>query len=212
VVFGGEFADLDTKKRTNHLISRNRAEIKEAVADVIAPALRCADGIIVLKGTEAHSGMEADFDTEIANDITGVKVYEDPVTKLKANWRVRTIIGGKRFDLEHHVRMGTSTNTEKNAANIAALQIKFEYSEWGEALPDWAIRGHVHRVSDSGINFLPLRVVTAPCWSFPNPYAHRQFYGGRKPQIGLIVIDTEKSEPEWIRYETNRAPYTAFSR
>lgn len=203
-VFGGEFADLDAKERTNHIISKNTADIREAVAEALQPALKQAAACIVLRGTEAHSGLEAEFDELVARDIVGVPVIGNEATGEKSWWHLRITIGGKRFDLAHHARMGTSFATEKNAANAIARQVREEYAEWGEPPPDWILRGHVHRVSDSGINYLPTRAVTCPCWSLANPHTHRIGAGGRKPQIGLIVIDTMTAEPEWIRYDIRR--------
>ena len=207
VVFGGEFADTDMKDRSNHLITRNIADIKAGVMDMIEPALKVAHAVIVLRGTEAHSGREGDFDATIANDITKT-VISDPDTGEKARWYARETIGGKRFDLAHHANMGGARRTEKDAANHIAFDLKQDYAEWGERLPDWALRGHVHRVSDSGINYLPMRVLTAPCWSLnTSPFIHRIGGGQRRPQIGLLVIDTGLNEPERINYEVNRPPF-----
>ena len=207
VVFGGEFADLDAKKRTNHIITNNKANIKLAVADTIEPALKCASWVIVLRGTEAHSDLEACFDEEIANDMERVDVFRNPDTGEGSWWHCRTRIGGKIFDLAHHVSMGSLPWTERNAANKLAELTKRECQTWHENEPDWIIRGHVHRVSDSGISYAPMRALTAPCWQLANPYVHRINAGGRRPEIGLLLVDLETNEPEWIRYEINRTPY-----
>lgn len=207
VVFGGEFADLDAKQRTNHIITKNRANIKLAVADTIEPALKCASWVIVIRGTEAHSDLEAAFDEEVANDIDGVDVFRNPGTGEASWWNCRTKIGGKLFDLAHHVSMGGLPWTERNAANKLAELTRHEYQTWGEDEPDWVIRGHVHRVSDSGINYSPMRALTAPCWQLANPYIHRLAAGGRMPEVGLLIVDLETGQPEWIKYNIKREAF-----
>lgn len=207
VVFGGEFADVDTKSRTNHIITKNRANIKLAVAEAIEPALKIASWVIVLRGTEAHSDLEASMDEEVAQDMTGVDVFQNPLTKEYSWWHCRVKIGGKKFDLAHHVSMGQLPWTERNAANKLAELTLREYISWGEDLPDWVLRGHVHRVSDSGINYAPMRALTSPCWQLNPPYIHRIGAGGRKPEIGLLLIDLEENEVEWIKYEIKREGY-----
>jgi hypothetical protein len=207
VVFGGEFGDVDEKDRTNHIITKNRTSIKEAVAEAIAPALKCASWAIVIRGTEAHSGLEACFDEQVAQDIVGVDVFGNPDTGDASWWHCRTKIGGKMFDFSHHASMGGLPWTEKNAANkLAELTIR-DYTEWGEKQPDWVMRGHVHRVSDSGINYSPTRAVICPAWQLAGPFIHRIGAGGKKPQIGLMLIDLETEQPEWIKYEIKRTPY-----
>jgi len=206
IVFGGEFGDVDMKKRSNHLISQNRADVKDAITEALEPALKRPECIIVLRGTEAHSGQEADLDEEIAKDIIG-PVYKNAETGESSWWHCRLNIAGKRFDLAHHVSMGNVPWTERNAANRLALVTKMECMDWNIPFPDWVVRGHVHRVADSGMNFAPLRALIAPCWQLPNPYVHRIGAGGRIPEIGLLVIDLETNEPEWIRYEADHPTY-----
>lgn len=207
VIFGGEFGELDAKSRSNHLITHNRAEIKNAVMDTLDIPLKVASAVIVLRGTEAHSDKEGNFDEDIAKDISGVTVIGNEETGEMSRWVAREKIGGKVFNLAHHVSMGGLPWTEKNAANKLASIVKNECMDWGEPLPDWVMRGHVHRVSDSGLNYFPMRAVTAPCWSLDNPYIHRIGQGNRKPEIGLLVVDTETNDVKWVRYEVKRIPY-----
>ena len=201
VVFGGEIADKDAKKRVYEVISRNPATIKRMAMDAIKPALDVGNKFIVIRGTPAHSGKSANMDEMIAQDIIGV--IGNPHTGTSSWYHMRTDIGGLKFDLAHHAKMGQLPWTERNAANKLAAVAEARYVKWREPFPDFLIRGHVHHVSDSGINYT-IRAQTAPCWSLANGYTHRIGKENDKPEIGLLVIDTRTEEPEWIRYETTR--------
>lgn len=202
-IFGGEILDIDAKGRHDEVITRNPESLKRIGVDIIAPALDITKTVIVLRGTEAHTGKSANLDEAMAADITGVDVIKNEETGTFSHWYLRQNIAGYNFDLAHHVSMGTRPWTEKNAANALAAQLIFNYAEWKEPMPDFALRGHVHRVSDSGLNF-PIRAITCPCWTFADVFIHRIGAGDRQPQIGLMVIDLETREPEWIRYENRR--------
>jgi len=200
LILGGDIVDLDIKKRSTQLISRNQAEILQAAGDALAPALERAGEVIVIRGTEAHVGNEGYAEEMLAKDLDNV--FKDGEAYSWYYCRVK--IGGKLFDLAHHVSMGRLPWTERNAANKLASIVIAEYADWGEAKPDWVLRGHVHRVSDSGINFGSTRAVVCPCWSLGGVYEYRLGNGAKKPEIGLMVIDPEKSEPEWLRYAIKR--------
>lgn len=87
--------------------------------------------------------------------------------------------------------MGTAQRTERNAANQLSADLIMQYARWKEAIPDFAFRGHVHRVSDSSINF-PIRSVIGGCWQMATPFVHRIGGGATKPEIGVIYCDVAK--------------------
>ena len=69
------------------------------------------------------------------------------------------------------------------------------------------LRSHVHRVSDSGLNFLPMRAFTIPCWSLSNAYSHRIGASNMPPDLGAFLFEIEGGlvgEPRWFRYTLKR--------
>jgi hypothetical protein len=169
-----------------------------------------ASKIIVIRGTEAHVGNNGALDEKIAKQIDKVKKgvihrnAELRKSKEYSHHYLRTFIGGRSFDLAHHVNMGTTPRTERDAANHLAADLVMEYANrWHEPLPDFAFRGHVHRYAESGDNF-SIRAYIGPCWQVANPFVHRIGKSAGKPEIGLLFCDIAKKHVEQIKYEFRR--------
>jgi hypothetical protein len=206
ICFGGEICDIDYKKRSEQFIVRDRDQAQEHAMDVLEPALAIGAAFIILRGTEAHVGDNGAVDESMAKRIHKYtkKVIKNEETGDFSFHHARLFIGGRKFDLAHHVSMGGTSKSERNAANNLSHDLLFDYAEkWNEPKPDFAVRGHVHRVSDSGLNF-SIRSIIAPCWKFQDSYIHRIGHGGKKPEIGLVYIDIAKKEVEIIEYDYKR--------
>jgi hypothetical protein len=206
IICMGDMVEVDYKDRSKQLFTREQNLIVENAINTLEPLLEKAERVYWLAGTEAHVGGLAEVEKMVAKNFTNSYCEGDKFVFQ----RLRKVIGGYRFDLAHHVNMGGVPWTEKNAANTLAAKLIFEYAEWGEELPHYAYRGHVHRVSDSGMNY-PVRVITTPCWQFPTVFIHRLGQGGRKPHIGGIlhkIRDGKSCEPEFIRYDVKREGWT----
>jgi predicted phosphodiesterase len=184
VVMNGDLLEKDEKNRTNQVISRNGADIVKMAEQTIEPVVEMANRLYFVRGTEAHVGQGAEMEEIVAADLGAEKDEERGTSSW---WQIRRRFGGVQFDISHHTGMGSRPWTEKNAANALAAMLVYEYSEWGERLPQVALRGHVHRVSDSGINF-PIRALTMPCWTLATPYIHRMGAGNKMPHIGGFVF------------------------
>lgn len=204
-VIGGEAADMMVKHPTLQYITKNRERVEDMSLETLQPALDVTDKLIVLRGTEAHSDMSSNLDEAIAKRIakeyTGIKVIKDG--NRYSHYYARMFIGGRKFDLAHHVSMGNSKRSERDAANHLSADLMMTYSRWGETFPDFAMRGHVHRVSDSSMNF-PIRSIVCPSWQLHTSFSHRIGAGPDRPEIGIIVVDPITKEIEWLKYETKR--------
>lgn len=204
-IIGGEIADEMMKHPSHQYITHNNNDLRKMALETLDPLIQVTDKLIVLRGTEAHSGLSANLDEAIANDIaktyTGIKVIRDG--NNYSHWYARLYIGGRLFDLAHHVNMGNGKRTERDAANHLSADLMMTYGRNREPLPDFALRGHVHRVSDSSINY-PIHSVICPCWTAANSHIHRIGGGAESPEIGLIYIDPVTKVVEGIRYETKR--------
>ena len=203
---GGEVIDIDFKKRSNQFITKDAESARSHGMELMQPVIDIASKIIMIRGTEAHVGNNGAQDEAIAKDID--KQRKGLVHKNKEtgdfSWHYfRGFIGGRKFDLAHHVSMGTAQRTERNAANQLSADLIMQYARWKEAIPDFAFRGHVHRVSDSSINF-PIRSVIGGCWQMATPFIHRIGGGATKPEIGVIYCDIAKNEVEYLEYDYKR--------
>jgi hypothetical protein len=206
-IIGGEIADEMMKHPSHQYITHNTDDIRKMALDTLDPCLQVTDTLIVLRGTEAHSGYSANLDEGIAREIANgydLEVVKDG--KHFSHWYLKIYIGGRLFDLAHHVSMGTSRRTERNAANQLSADLQMDYiRKWSDnkqerfELPDFALRGHVHRFADSADNY-PIRSIISPCWQFQNVFAHRIAASAQKTDIGFILIEPAKKQVDWIKY------------
>ena len=181
IVLNGDIGELDSKKRTNQLISRNKSEILKNVVDTIDPLVSISDaGIIVVRGTPAHSGKSSWLEEEVAKDLDGVIKYSD---KIYSHYHFKKSISGVKFDISHHGKMGGVRHTQKTYGIRLAQDVLDKYRDRDETPPDVIIRSHQHRRADSGQNWKSFAIFT-PCWQLPNEYIHR--IGGENdfPDIG----------------------------
>jgi len=206
VAFGGEIIDIDAKKRSNQYITKDPEKALDHGLELIKPVIALAAKVIVIRGTEAHVGNNGAMDEAMAKLINSIKkdvVHKNSVTGEFSWHYFRGFIGGRKFDLAHHVNMGGMPRTERNAANHLAADLMMQYARWKEPFPDFAFRGHVHRVSDSSFNY-PIRALIGASWQIATPFIHRIAHGGNKPEIGLLFCDIAKQEVEYIKYDYRR--------
>jgi len=202
LVLNGDLVE-DNFHPTTQTISQNHNDlIKHAVA-IFEPLCKIADSVFFIRGTEAHTGLSGELEERLAENFDNVV----PSKYAKSWWHLRAEFGGVKFDISHHASMGSLPWTEKNAANKIAAIIRSSYAELGEKEPQVVIRSHVHRVSDSGINYLPMRAFTLPCWSLFTSYSYRIGAENRPPDLGALLFEIEggeASEPTWILYTVKR--------
>ena len=188
VIINGDLVENGDK--SIQIITRNKANIKSMAIDVLSPLIDKAEKVFVIRGTEYHVGKSASLEEDIAKDLdNAVRCNKGAVSW----WHLRTKISNVRFDIAHHISMGGLPWTEKNAANKLSAVLMYQYAEWGELPPQVAIRSHVHRVSDSGMNY-PIYSITQPCWCMATSYVHRIGGSNARPHIGGMIIDCDNGK------------------
>lgn len=204
-IIGGEIADNMVTHPSLQFITYNKETIRRMAIETLEPMLKVVSKLIVLRGTEAHTGLSGELDEGIAHDIAKqykkIKVIQDG--KRYSNYHLRCYIGGRSFDLAHHVGMGSARRSERDAANHLAADLIMDYARHGEKAPDFALRGHVHRHSDSADNF-PTRVIISGAWQVHTNFSHRIGVGATKSDIEMIYIEPDTKKVERIFYETKR--------
>jgi hypothetical protein len=206
-IIGGEIADNMVTHPSLQFITFNKETIRRMALETLSPMLKVVNKLIVLRGTEAHTGLSGELDEGIAKDIAKeykkIKVIRQD--KRYSNYYVRCYIGGRSFDLAHHVGMGSARRSERDAANHLAADLVMDYARHKEQPPDFALRGHVHRHSDSADNF-PTRVIISGAWQLHTNFSHRIGAGGTRSDIELIYIEPDTKKVERIFYEPKREP------
>lgn len=202
LVLGGEICDIDGKNRGTQYLTKNPEKAQANAIELLRPALKVAQKVIVLRGTEAHVGESAWTDESIARCIhkqEGVEVLKNG--REFSWWECDVYIGGKLFNLAHHVNMGNVPRTERNAANHLAADLMMSYARRRKPPPDYAMRGHVHRAAESSFNY-PVRAIICPAWTVHASYIHRIGKGHSPVEIGLMIVDPAADDVRWKKYET----------
>ena len=184
LIINGDLGDLDSKRRSHQMITRNNATIQSIVLDTIEPALEWADKIYIIRGTPAHIGKSAWLEEAIAQDL-------DTTVHNKANaswWHLRSVCEGVKFDIAHHTGMGNLPHTEKNAANKLSAITAYRYAvDMKQSPPDVVIRSHNHRYADSGGNYDTFSVCTA-AWTSATEFVYRIGQENTIADIGAHVF------------------------
>lgn len=193
-VFNGDLGELDTKRRSNQLITANKAVILRHVTEVIEPALDVLDIAVFIRGTQAHVGKGAWLEEAIANDTT--------ITLKQGNtaswYQFRGETAGVRQDIAHHASMSGIPWQEKQAANkLAALTLWYYLIEMRAAQPHIVSRSHNHRWSDSGNNYADIMAFCLPCWSLITEFGHRTGRENSTPQIGGTWEICQDGKYQW---------------
>jgi len=183
-ILNGDLGELDTKRRSNQLITTNKATIMHMLLDVLEPALDVLDAVYVIRGTMAHTGKSGWLEEAIANDIT----INVPSPTAVSWWHLRAMASGVRFDISHHASMGSLPWSERYAALKVATITRMRYFEMGQRPPNVIIRSHNHRYADSGNNYDDTYAFCLPCWSLLTEYAYRIGKENSIPDIGGMTF------------------------
>ncbi len=194
----GEIAD-DLKHSKTQLITTNPADIIEIGLETITHQADLVDELIVIRGTEAHTGPSACLDEEIARRLLAKRSPSGTMS----HWEFRGEFSGVVIDAQHHPAASSRVpHTRGNEAGRLASRIFYEYSidniirlRTGRDLAPWphlVLRGHNHWPADSGDNqpgghpVAAIRAIITPSWQLPTAFGYR-LGGGRLPIGGLII-------------------------
>lgn len=195
VVLNGELAD-DNRHASSQLISTNPADQKRNAFAALQPALEHADRVIVLRGTEAHSGAAANMDESLARMI-----HAEGEGHRASHWHWRGVIEGVTFDVAHHPPTSARRPwTRGAAANRIAKIVEDPYHQQGLRPPDYAVRGHTHVPEDSGNTHKTKALINAS-WKLTDAFAHRIAAPYPPPIGGLLLLASEgRVDLERFRY------------
>lgn len=183
VVWNGDIVEFDAKKRTAELIHYTEDRALELVVGVAEPLVQRAETNWVTKGTGAHTGKSSWGDDAFADDIGAVP---DSDLNNPAWWQLRRKFGGVKFDIAHHTTIGGKMYTYPSAPGRNAVNEELSYYRNGEELPDFVVRSHVHRFSDSGTT-LPVRWISTPCLQIHSSFGKRIGSYNQLPDIGAVA-------------------------
>ena len=202
VVHLGDVVEGD-HHNTSAIISRNPVTMLRLASEILEPVRKWSDRFFVLRGTEAHAGEAGQWDEILADDLEAERC---PATNTASWWHLGLAIGGVLFDFAHHPPSNPGRAwTRAGASAVLAFSTFAEYAESGENVPDFAVRGHIHRFTDSGWTYRT-RGVTAPAWQLSTPFAARR-WPGHLAHIGglLFSIENNSAQLRAVRYTPERS-------
>jgi len=203
VVVAGDWAD-DNRHSKAQLVTVNRSVIVREAVRVLEPAREIADDLLIVRGTEAHSGQSGELE-ETAAEMIGAT--PDPATGQFSHWFLLTEIDGVLFDIAHHPpTSGRRPWTKGPAAARASAILRAQYLEEGARVPDVAIRGHVHYYQPGPREPAP-EFFYLPPWQLCTAFGHRIGAGGRIEPVGGLLFLCHDGEYQFkpLRYPARRA-------
>ena len=187
-LFNGDVTEGDHHK-TTQILSGNPTAQAAVVNEVMrVPLATKPDGIVFIRGTEAHVGPSAAFEERIAvgQKKDGWPVIVDEVTGNASHWHWTMEHQGVRFDFAHHGKYGSRPNTKFNTVLALAFDIFTNAALDGRPYPHLAVRSHMHQYGDTG-SMYPTRLVQMPAWQLATAYIHR-LNPGNIAHIGGIYV------------------------
>lgn len=187
LVNGGDLGELDAKRRTNQIISPNKATIQRIVLETMEPMLAAVDRTLILRGTPAHEGKGAWLEEWFGNDI---KAIQDP-NKLYSWWQWVGKVEEVTCDFAHHAPSpGRRYRRGSNAVVLAGNTVWDYLVNKNADPPALVMRSHNHQRADSGNNHRT-HVLYTRAWTTPTEYAYRMGYENERADIGGAVVFCE---------------------
>lgn len=186
----GELADNNYHK-SSQLITLNPVDQMTAAEMTMDVAKQHLDWLVVLRGTEAHSGLSGAWDEALAQELGAMRHGDGNYSAH--HWAAD--FGGWTLDAAHHPGTGHMRPwTRGGDANRLAAMTAYSYIDNGMWPPSLAVRGHNHKPSDSADNH-PTRAVITPSWQLTNAYGYR--LGSIHPlPIGGVIV-TVQDRDNW---------------
>ena len=146
------------------------------------------------RGTPYHTGEESDQDTLVMQRLPNV--FNDPANDSESWWHLKFDLHGHLFDVRHKPVTFTLV-----AGNTTAAAGRLSHRIWearalgGRAIPDVAIRSHVHVKCDSGYNPPRPRAITTPCWKMGVDDYVSKIGIEHEPSMGGLFLMARPGQP-----------------
>lgn len=189
ILTNGDLVDGD-HHGTVQIVSRDLQVQQWILRKCFEPALALAPGYMaVIRGTEAHVGKNASAEEAFARQVAkqGVRVIQDPKTKMYSHWHFKGSIGGVVIDAAHHGRVGGRPWTRAGGTINLAAQILLEAANRNDPIPALAFRSHYHTYVDT-YNAFRVRVIQTPAWQLHTAFGHKVVPECLSDIGGVIVV------------------------
>lgn len=194
---------------TSQLITTNESIMIDTACGLLEPVRQWADHMFITRGTDVHAGEAGRWEESIARRL---KTTEDPLLGTASWWHLALTVQGVLLDCAHHPITSTGRAwLSGGVAGVVAADARLEYATSGDKPPDLVLRGHNHRISDSGATFAGTRALCLPAWQLGSGFANKK-HAGKLAHIGgaLIIIEDGSYTVQLLTYQpTRRTPWKA---
>ncbi len=163
--------------------------------------------LVMTRGSRYHVSVDDDFHEEVLAKTLKAYAYSglfgealnkryntksiDYNPKQYTDFYILFILGGKRFNVCHHVGYNRTELYRTTAIARETAVMKFAEGKWypkGENI-DVLVRSHVHYYVQ--VRFAEMIAFTTPAWKLPDEFQLRGGLGGTAPNIGTIEVIIE---------------------
>lgn len=187
--YNGDVTEGDHHKSTQILSGNPTAQAAVVNEALRIPNATKPDGLVFIRGTEAHVGPSAAFEERIAVGLKkdGWPVIREEETGNASHWHWIFEHQGQRIDLAHHGKFGSRPHIKMNVVLALAMDIWTQAHLDETPHPQLAVRSHMHQFADTH-DFCPTRLIQMPAWQLKTAYIHRINTTGKLSDIGGIIV------------------------
>jgi len=193
--------------------SQNIADQYKAALEMVTPVAegaRC--GYFHLRGTDAHGGIEGEYEEMLARALGAVPNAEGQYARQEL-WK--TVVRGRNrriIHVTHHIGVTGSQQYESTAVHKEHVAAYVEAAQWGHKPPDMIVRAHRHRYfrtepasdKEGNLSFV------LPGWQGKTGFIYRTGSRQSQPQFGGAVVRISMAGElymrRWLRTLTPAKP------
>jgi hypothetical protein len=192
-------------------ITHNLTDQARIARVVLGPVVaHCKGRYYHLRGTEAHVGDSGQQEERLASELGAIPTGSGQYARFELWKRV----GPRLIHCLHHIGVTGSQAYESTAPHKELVEAYAEAGRWHLPAPDLIVRGHRHRLIETGIPTAngEGRSIVVPGWQGKTPYTYR-IPGARQaqPQFGGVLVRWSEQHEElfvrsWVRSLTRPDP------
>jgi len=211
----GDLGDLISKDPSG-LISSNKKEIQDAMAEVTDVGAQVSDHNFIVRGTRFHTGPNGELEEWLASDLANVEPYSEAI---KSWWIARASIQGFNIMAAHRPPTGgrrpwTIDDIPTRAAKIVAGQFLAQARRSPALLarmPDICVWAHLHPPYGLfGMHNGPrVRGFILPPWQLSTSYAYGLGLGTGPRNVGglwMLLKDGNIIDWNWLEWPMDKEP------
>ena len=182
-VINGDWCDMNTHSGFQLIEPNNPDTVIDMMIETVQPMRVVCDDIVVVRGTEAHTGGAGWIENRAAQEIGAIKNENDGTSSWYL-WEAE--VDGVRVTSSHHPGTNSSRPwTAGNEANRRAAMDCYNYAgrSWSPNLTLW---GHYHHDADSGDTH-PVRAIYNRAWQVKTSFVYRIGMATKFDEIGGLL-------------------------